>query len=52
MREEGIELLRVSERGTQLVWRERSSAATNLVVLDQGRGFNCGKVLLLTRIYL
>ena len=52
MREEGIEHLRVSERGTQLVWKERTSAATNLVVLDQGRGFDNGNVLLLTRIRL
>lgn len=36
VREEGIELQLVSDRGTQLVWKERSAAADNLVVLDKG----------------
>ena len=36
MREEGIELQLVSEDGTQLVWKEGSVAADNLVVLDKG----------------
>lgn len=45
VREEGIELQLVSERGTQLVWKQRSSAADNLVVLNQGVTFCWGNVL-------
>lgn len=36
MREEGSDLQLVSERGTRLVWKERSAAADILVVLDKG----------------
>jgi len=36
MREEGSELQLVSERGTRLVWKERSAAVDVLVVLDKG----------------
>lgn len=36
VREEGSELQLVSERGTRLVWKERSAAADGLVVLDKG----------------
>jgi len=36
MREEGIELQFVGERGTQLFLKERSAAADILVVLDKG----------------
>ena len=36
MRKEGIELQLVSERGTRLIWKERSAAADSLVVLDRG----------------
>ena len=36
LREEEIELQLVSERGTQLVWKQRSPAADHLVVLDKG----------------
>jgi hypothetical protein len=35
-RKEGIELQLVSERGTRLVWKEKSPAADGLVVLDRG----------------
>lgn len=39
VREEGIELQIVGGHGTQLVRKERSSAADSLVVLDKGRSF-------------
>ena len=38
VREEGVELQLVNDRGTQLVRKQRSSAADNLVVLDEGAG--------------
>jgi hypothetical protein len=48
VREEGTELLLVTERGSHLILKERFAAATNLVVLDKGKGFGWGDVLLLT----
>lgn len=48
VREEGIELRFVSERGTQLDRRGGSSAADNLIVLDKGAGFLRGRPLWLT----
>jgi hypothetical protein len=39
VREERIELQLVGELGTQLVWKEVSSAADNLVVLNKGEIF-------------
>lgn len=41
VREEGIELQTIGGHGTQLVWKERSSAADNLVVLDKGEPRPC-----------
>ena len=45
VRKEGIELQLVSERGTQLIWKQRSSAADNLVVLDKGARYCLVNVL-------
>lgn len=36
MREQGIDLQIVSERGTQLDWKETSAAADSVVILDKG----------------